>query len=55
MPAGADVQISNVGAWLGVPAGYATVTVRANGRWAGTVSTIDPFTGDPTTGIGIAR
>jgi len=55
VPAGAYVQISNVGTWFGVPAGYATVTVRANGRWSGTVSTIDPFTGDPTTVIGIAK
>ncbi len=55
VPAGAYAQINDVGAWLGVPAGWATITVRANGRWSGTVSTIDPYTGDPTTVSGILR
>jgi hypothetical protein len=55
VPAGAYAQINDVGAWLGVPAGWATIAVKANGRWSGTVSTIDPYTGDPTTVTGIPR
>jgi len=55
VPAGAYTQITNVGSWLGVLPGFTTMTVQANGRWSGTVSTIDPFTGDPTTVIGIPR
>lgn len=55
VPAGAYAQVNDVGAWLGVPTGWATIAVRANGRWSGTVSTIDPYTGDPTTVIGIQR
>jgi len=43
------VQIDNLGAVLGVPPGSSTAWVQADGRWAGAVSTIDPFTGDPTT------
>lgn len=53
VPAGAYAQVNDVGTWLGAPAGWAAITVKANGRWSGTVSTIDPYTGDPTTVIGI--
>ncbi|MGE5156359.1 MAG: hypothetical protein ACM3JP_02560, partial [Betaproteobacteria bacterium] len=49
VPAGAYTQIDNLGAFLGLPAGAVTAWVQADGRWAGTVSTIDPYTGDPTT------
>jgi len=42
-------QIDNLGSFLGVPPGAHTAWVQADGSWAGTVSTIDPFTGDPTT------
>lgn len=55
VPAGAYAQVNDVGTWLGVPAGWTTITVKANGRWSGTVSTIDPYTGDPTTVVGLAR
>lgn len=51
--AGAYAQVNDIGTWLGVPAGWTAITVKANGRWSGTVSTIDPYTGDPTTVIGI--
>jgi PKD repeat protein len=53
VPAGAYSQVNKVGTWLGLPAGWRTISVQANGRWSGTVSTIDPYTGDPTTIIGI--
>ena len=51
--AGSYVQINDIGMWLGLSAGYTTVTVTGTGRWAGTVSTIDPGLGDPTTVIGL--
>jgi hypothetical protein len=51
--AGAYAQVNDVGTWLVLPAGWTAITVTANGRWSGTVSTIDPYTGDPTTVIGI--
>jgi hypothetical protein len=51
--AGAYTQIDNLGAWLGTPAGFRTAGVVANGRWAGSISTIDPVTGDPTTVRGL--
>jgi hypothetical protein len=55
VPAGAYAQVNDVGTWLGLSAGWTTITVKGNGRWAGTVSTIDPYTGDPTTVVGIPR
>lgn len=55
VPAGAYAQVNDVGTWLGLPAGWTGITVKGNGRWSGTVSTIDPYTGDPTTVIGISR
>ena len=53
VPAGMFIQANNVGAWLGLPAGVATVSISGTGRWSGIVSTIDPLCGDPTTVIGI--
>jgi hypothetical protein len=47
--AGAYVQLSNVGQWLGLAPGTAVLEVTADGRWSGSVSTVDPVTGDPTT------
>ncbi|MCU0294279.1 MAG: hypothetical protein MUF10_20220 [Thermoanaerobaculaceae bacterium] len=55
VPAGAYAQLNDVGTWLGVPPGWTTIAVKADGRWSGTVSTIDPFTGDPTTVVGTSR
>ncbi len=49
VPAQSYAQIDNLGAFLGVTPGAHTAWVQADGSWAGTVSTIDPFTGDPTT------
>jgi hypothetical protein len=54
VPAGAYVQINNLGAFLGLPAGVAAVTVSASGPWYAAVATIDPFTGDPTTVRGLS-
>lgn len=53
VPAAAYAQVNDVGTWLGLSAGWAGITVTGNGRWSGTVSTIDPKTGDPTTVVGI--
>lgn len=53
--AGAYSQVNDVATWLGLQAGWATIGVTCDGRWSGTVSTIDPYTGDPTTVIGLAR
>ena len=55
VPAAAYAQVNDVGTWLGLSPGWASITVSGNGRWSGTVSTIDPKTGDPTTMIGIIR
>ncbi|MCX7895422.1 MAG: hypothetical protein N2447_05665 [Thermoanaerobaculum sp.] len=48
-------QVNNLGSWLGLPPGFATVTVRADGAWSGIVSTVDPPLGDPTTVLGLVR
>ncbi len=53
VPAGASAQVNDVGSWLDLPSGRATVTVAGDGRWAGLVSTVDPGLGDPTTVIGL--
>jgi hypothetical protein len=53
VPAGAFVQQDNLGDFLGLPPGTATVQVTADGRWSGMVSTIDPYLGDPTTMVGL--
>jgi hypothetical protein len=57
VPAGAYVQIDNLGAFLKTPAGFGTVRVTATGRWFAVVSTVDPVTGDPTTvrGLGVGE
>lgn len=47
--ANAYTQIDNLGSFMGLPPGPATVWAQASGRWLGAVSTIDPVTGDPTT------
>jgi hypothetical protein len=52
--AGAYVQINNLGAFIKTPAGFGSVRVTADGNWYGLISTIDPFTGDPTTIRGVA-
>lgn len=52
--AGTYQQINNVGAWLGLQAGVAVISVSCTGRWTGTVSSVDPITGDPTTVRGLA-
>jgi hypothetical protein len=54
VPPGAYIQQDNVGAWLGLPAGMAVITVTVNGPWAATVSSVDAFSGDPTTVRGLA-
>jgi hypothetical protein len=53
VPAGAYVQVDNLGGALGAPAGFGTAVVVADGTWFGVISTIDPFTGDPTTVRGL--
>lgn len=53
VPAAAYAQVNDVGTWLGLSAGWAGINVTGNGRWSGSVSTIDPKTGDPTTVVGI--
>lgn len=50
---GSYVQVDNLGAFLGAPAGFSVVQVSASGRWFGVVSTVDPGTGDPTTVRGL--
>jgi hypothetical protein len=54
VPAGAYVQINNLGAFLGASAGFSTAHVSADGEWFGAISTIDPYTGDPTTVRGLS-
>ncbi|GEM_PF-657323 len=54
VPAGANTQINNLGAFLGTPKGFFAATVTADGRWYAVVSTVDPVTGDPTTVRGLA-
>jgi len=49
---GAMIQIDRIGRALGLPAGVAVIAVAGEGRWAGFVSTIDPYSGDPTTVLG---
>jgi hypothetical protein len=46
-------QLNHLGSWLGCAAGPFVAEVEASGPWNGYVSTIDPFTGDPTTVPGI--
>ncbi|MCU0290402.1 MAG: IPT/TIG domain-containing protein [Thermoanaerobaculaceae bacterium] len=48
-------QVNGVGATVGSTAGASVLSVRADGRWAGYVSTIDPDTNDPTTVRGVRR
>ncbi|MCU0294280.1 MAG: hypothetical protein MUF10_20225 [Thermoanaerobaculaceae bacterium] len=50
---GTYTQIDKVGTFLQLPAGLVVLAVRATGRWAGTVSTVDPGSGDPTTVRGL--
>jgi hypothetical protein len=54
VPAGAYVQINNLGAFLGASPGFGAAQVSADGEWFGAIATIDPFTGDPTTVRGLA-
>ncbi|HPW54384.1 MAG TPA: hypothetical protein PLP31_01470 [Thermoanaerobaculaceae bacterium] len=54
VPAGANTQINNLGAFLGTPKGFFAASVTADGRWYAVVSTVDPITGDPTTVRGLA-
>lgn len=50
LPARTYKQYDRVGQQqLGLPAGNAIMSVQANGKWVGYVSTVDPVTGDPTT------
>ncbi len=53
VPAGVFAQISGIGGWLGLNPGWSMLTVAAGGKWSGTVSTIDPVLGDPTTVRGL--
>lgn len=46
---GAYDQVNNLGSWLGCPDGAFIASVEGGAPWYGYVSTIDPFTGDPTT------
>ena len=49
VPRHAFVQINNLRGELGVGAGDTAVVVSSTGRWNGTISLIDPYSGDPTT------
>lgn len=49
------VQVNNVGQFVGAPNGASILRVRANGPWSGSIATVDPFTGDPTTVRGLSR
>ncbi|MCU0294281.1 MAG: hypothetical protein MUF10_20230 [Thermoanaerobaculaceae bacterium] len=50
---GTYTQIDKVGTFLQLAPGRTVLAVRATGRWAGTVSTVDPGSGDPTTVRGL--
>lgn len=52
---GAYEQLNNLGGWLGCPDGAFIATVEGSAPWYGYVSTIDPFTGDPTTVRAVAE
>jgi hypothetical protein len=43
IPAGAFVQIDNLGGFLGTPAGIASAHAVADGRWFGTIMTVRPL------------
>lgn len=49
VPAGAYAQRNLVGQLVGAPAGLGILEVSGTGRWSGTVSSVDPVTGDPAT------
>lgn len=53
VPAGTYLQLDNVGHVLGLAGGVAVVEVQGPGRWSGSVSTVDPDSGDPTTVRGL--
>jgi hypothetical protein len=44
-------QLTNLGATLGLGPGTHVVTARANARWYGAVSTVDPHSGDPSASL----
>ncbi len=52
LPAQTMIQLNRIGRALGLPAGVAVLSVSADGRWDGFVSTVDPLSGDPTTVVG---
>ncbi len=43
IPAGAFVQIDDLGGFLGAPAGIASARAVADGRWFGTITTVRPM------------
>lgn len=49
VPGATHVQRNLVGKLLGSPAGLEILEVTGTGRWSGTVSSVDPVTGDPAT------
>ncbi|MCU0292989.1 MAG: fibronectin type III domain-containing protein [Thermoanaerobaculaceae bacterium] len=49
VPAATYVQRNLVGQLVGAPAGLGILEVTGTGRWSGTVSSVDPITGDPAT------
>jgi VCBS repeat-containing protein len=48
VPAQSYVQVNLVGDLLGSAPGVDTLLLTADGRWGGYVTTVDPYTGDPT-------
>ncbi len=49
VPGSTHVQRNLVGQLVGAPAGLGILQVTGTGRWSGTVSSVDPVTGDPAT------
>ena len=49
VPAGAYIQRNLVGQLVGAPPGLGILEVSGTGRWSGSVSFVDPITGDPMT------
>ncbi len=53
VPEGTYVQVTDLGAWLGLSPGLHVVGVTGDGWWSGVLSSVDPYLGDPTTVLGL--
>jgi hypothetical protein len=54
VPARTYIQLDNIGQTLGLASSVAALEITGPGRWSGSVSTVDPGSGDPTTVRGLS-